>query len=50
VEGIKDGLVEACLTRSEWPGMGEANRDYVVNNLTWKQAAQKTLDMYRRHF
>ena len=50
VEGIKDGLIEACLARSEWPGMGEANRDYVVNNLTWKQAAQKTLDMYRRHF
>ncbi|MEN8865320.1 MAG: glycosyltransferase [Akkermansiaceae bacterium] len=50
VEGIRNGLVQACLARDEWPKMGEANRDYVINNLTWKQAAQKTLAMYRRHF
>lgn len=50
VDGIKEALVAACRERDNWPGMGKANRDYVVNNLTWKQAAEKTLAMYQRHF
>ena len=50
VEGIKKALIEACGEKERWEKMGEANREYVTNNLTWKQAAQKTLEMYRRHF
>jgi glycosyltransferase involved in cell wall biosynthesis len=50
VDGIKEALVAACGERDKWPGMGKANHEYVVNNLTWKQAAEKTLAMYRRHF
>jgi len=50
VPGIKSALIEACQAREKWPEMGAANRDYVISHLTWKQAAEKTLAMYRRHF
>lgn len=50
VAGIVRGMNEALEARDQWPEMGERNREYVLNFLTWEQVAKATLASYRRFF
>ena len=40
---IQASLSAAMARRGQWAAMGERNRDYVLNHLTWDQVAERTM-------
>lgn len=50
VASISRGLAAAVAARAEWEETGRKGRAYVLGNLTWEQAAAKSMAVYRRYF
>jgi len=50
VSSIKDGLCRVMQDRKKWEFMGKLNHSYVVENMTWDQVAQQTMELYKKCF
>jgi glycosyltransferase involved in cell wall biosynthesis len=50
VDDIRKGIATALQSLGNWPAMGAKGREYVLEQLTWDHAAQRSIAIYRRHF
>jgi len=46
IESIKLAIEDMLVKKNEWEMMGENARNYIVENLTWKDIGNRTLLQY----
>jgi glycosyltransferase involved in cell wall biosynthesis len=49
-ESIREGISLAIRQKEQWAEMGARGRQYVLGQLTWAHAAERSMEIYRRHF
>lgn len=49
-ESVRDGISLAIRQKDQWAEMGARGREYVLGQLTWSHAAERSMEIYRRHF